>query len=218
MMARKLPEQGSDQLILAHALRLVVVSGYRGTTMAAVAKASGLPIGSLYWHFKNKEELFAALVNYCFSQWEARHYGRSNRELLFESIAQSAANADSPAHPEEAFWGIGLLLALERNFEENLARQTYLQVRQKMFELMIARITPMIPPEAIAADPEIVRKVVTIGRALTNGFYVSAAAGDDIDFQEAAELATIATEALVSSTLGTNNWTWDSVNQESDPI
>lgn len=177
----------------------MVRSGYHGTTMAQISKASGLPIGSLYWHFRNKEEVFAALIEYCFEDWQVRHRGDSNRELLFESIGLAAANSGADAPTEEAFWNIGLLLALERRMGENAARRSYLSVRERMFELMVAKVEADLPAEALAADPQIAQKVVVLGRALTDGFYVAAAAGDDIDFAEAAELSARAMNALVTS-------------------
>jgi hypothetical protein len=36
-----------------------------------------------------------------------------------------------------------------------------------------------------------------LGRALTDGFYISASAGDPIDFAEAAELSALAMDKLV---------------------
>ena len=156
-----------------------------------------LPIGSVYWHFENKEGLFAALIDYCFENWKTRHRGPENRAILRTSIAGSAANSADPANAQEAFWIIGLLFALEKRLAGNAARQKYLEVREEMYELMVEAVTPGLPAAALRVKPDLARKVVMLGRALTDGFYISASAGDEIDFAEAAELSALAMEKLV---------------------
>lgn len=187
----------NERAILEAVLSLAVTAGYEGTTMAEVARVSGLPIGSVYWHFENKEQLFAALIDYCFEGWKVRHRGPSNRHILHESIAGSAAHSTSPEHAEEAFWIIGLLFALEKRLGGNAARQKYLAVRAEMYERLVETVAADLPPAALAAEPNLARKTVMLGRALTDGFYISASAGDDVDFLEAAELSALAIEKLV---------------------
>lgn len=187
----------NERAILEAVLSLAVTAGYEGTTMAEVARVSGLPIGSVYWHFENKEQLFVALIDHCFATWKQRHRGPTNRHILRESIAGSAAHSTSSDHAEEAFWIIGLLFALEKRLGENAARQRYLEVRGEMFELLVDIVGADLPPAALVAEPNLARKIVMLGRALTDGFYISASAGDDIDFVEAAELSALAIANLV---------------------
>lgn len=191
----------SAQAILAAALTIAVREGYEGTTMAEVARRSGLPVGSVYWHFKNKEQLFSELIDYCFEQWKLDHLGPSNRALLRRSIAGSAGGSTNPENESEAFWVIALLFALERRLKGNMARERYLEVRKQMFDHMIARIEPQIPPVILEHEPDFGRKMVVMGRALTNGFYIAAAAEDDIDFEEFADLSASAIEALIAQRL-----------------
>ncbi|MCA1983075.1 TetR/AcrR family transcriptional regulator [Nocardioides nematodiphilus] len=188
----------NERAILDAALTLAVTAGYEGTTMSEVARLSGLPIGSVYWHFENKEQLFADLIEFCFETWKADHTGPTNRDLLRRSIAGSAGGSSNPENKTEAFWILALLFALERRLADNKARQKYLEVRKQMFELMVARVEPQIPPEVLAADPEFGRKMVVLGRALTDGFYIAACAGDEIDFAEFADLSASAVEALIA--------------------
>lgn len=187
----------NERAILEAVLQLAVKVGYEGTTMAEVARVAGLPMGSVYWHFENKEGLFAALIDYCFENWKTRHRGPENRAILRTSIAGSAANSADPENAQEAFWIIGLLFALEKRLAGNAARQKYLEVREEMYELMVEAVTPGLPAAALSAKPDLARKVVMLGRALTDGFYISASAGDKIDFAEAAELSALAMEKLV---------------------
>lgn len=200
-MARRNTHQstpGNERAILEAVLSLAVKAGYEGTTMAEVARVSGLPVGSVYWHFENKEALFAALIDYCFEIWKQRHTGPSNPAILHEAIAGSAAASADPENTEEAFWIIGLIFALEKRLEGNGARQRYLEVRAEMFDRIVAIVQDDLPAAALAAEPDLARKIVMLGRALTDGFYISASAGDDIDFAEAAGLAAAAIDALVA--------------------
>lgn len=36
-------------------------SGYSNTTLNEIAEAAGVTRGAIYWHFKNKEDLFQAM-------------------------------------------------------------------------------------------------------------------------------------------------------------
>lgn len=60
-MARLKAEQRRQQLIQV-ALEVFARGGYDGTTTAEIAKASGVTEPILYRHFKNKQELFVAIV------------------------------------------------------------------------------------------------------------------------------------------------------------
>jgi len=184
----------NEKAILDAVLVLAVEAGYEGTTMADVARVSGLPIGSVYWHFENKEKLFVALLDHCFDLWRASVPGQTQRDLLRSSISGSAAPAADPRYARQAFWVIGLIFALEKRLESNEARQKYLEIRTRMFETALGQVSGQFPPEALEADRDFARKIVAFGRALTEGFYVSASAGDDVDFAALAELSTLAVD------------------------
>ena len=59
-MARKTKEQArvTRQHILDVALRLFSQQGVSSTSLAEIAKAAGVTRGAIYWHFKNKSDLF----------------------------------------------------------------------------------------------------------------------------------------------------------------
>ncbi|MGW0819156.1 TetR/AcrR family transcriptional regulator [Streptomyces viridiviolaceus] len=194
--------EGSKRAILEAVLSRAVEAGYEGTTMADVARASGLPIGSVYWHFQNKEQLFVELLDYCFEVWKQANASVGGmRDLLRHSISQSAAASASLAEPAAAFWSIGLVFAFERRLEDNLARQRYLAIRKEMFQFVSARLRTSLPEVPDDVADELVHDMAVMGRALTDGFRVAAAAGDDTDFTRYAELAADALESLVATRL-----------------
>jgi AcrR family transcriptional regulator len=64
-MSRK---EDSRQLILTAALEAFVENGYDKTSMDDIVKRSGLSKGTLYWHFKNKHDLFLATMQMIMGQ------------------------------------------------------------------------------------------------------------------------------------------------------
>ena len=55
----------SKQKILLGAATLYTTKGYDKTRMADLARETGLNKGSLYWHFKNKDDiLLSAMEHY----------------------------------------------------------------------------------------------------------------------------------------------------------
>ena len=62
-MARKTKEeaQATRSTIMSMALELFCRQGLARTSLTDIAKAAGVTRGAIYWHFKDKEELFAAL-------------------------------------------------------------------------------------------------------------------------------------------------------------
>jgi AcrR family transcriptional regulator len=71
-----------DQVLIDAAMDLFASYGYRGTSLARIARAAGVTKGALYWHFADKEEFFIAVVAKVLGEWE----------LIFEKSAH-ASNA-----------------------------------------------------------------------------------------------------------------------------
>lgn len=63
-MARKTKEDALEtrNQLLDAAERMFLEKGFSHTSLADIAKAAGMTRGAIYWHFKNKAELFEAMV------------------------------------------------------------------------------------------------------------------------------------------------------------
>jgi AcrR family transcriptional regulator len=59
-----------DQVLIDAAMDLFASYGYRGTSLARIARAAGVTKGALYWHFADKEEFFIAVVAKVLGEWE----------------------------------------------------------------------------------------------------------------------------------------------------
>ena len=73
-----------DQVLIDAAMDLFASYGYRGTSLARIARAAGVTKGALYWHFADKEEFFIAVVAKVLGEWE----------LIFEKSAQASNAAE----------------------------------------------------------------------------------------------------------------------------
>lgn len=84
--------------ILAAALECFSEKGYHAATMDDLVRASGLSKGSLYWHFRNKDDVFLAL------------FDAFNAEIL--GALQDVLDQDAPALARLRRFGEILVAAL----------------------------------------------------------------------------------------------------------
>ena len=75
------------QRILAAAKELFVQQGYKKTTIRQIVEKSGVLTGSIYYFFKNKEDIFQSLVMELLRQWTIS--GRSRRPSATPPCASS---------------------------------------------------------------------------------------------------------------------------------
>ena len=78
-MARK---KTSREEILKHSIKLFKLNGYYNTSMANIADACGLIKGSIYHHFKSKEEIGLESLKYIHKYFEENIYSIAYRKDL----------------------------------------------------------------------------------------------------------------------------------------
>ena len=67
---RPVRERGSlDRVLIDAAMDLFAAYGYRGTSLARIARAAGVTKGALYWHFSGKQEFFLAVARKVLGEW-----------------------------------------------------------------------------------------------------------------------------------------------------
>lgn len=57
-------------LIADAALSCFLSSGYSGTSMDEIVKASGMSKGGIYWHFRSKDEIFLHIIGKWIDEWD----------------------------------------------------------------------------------------------------------------------------------------------------
>jgi AcrR family transcriptional regulator len=89
--------------IIAAALELFSKNGYSNTTLAMIADAAGFSRGPIYWHFKNKDELYQAVLGF-------------SQEPLEQLIEQCRSMAEQPLAAIEHFISEWFRLLLENRW------------------------------------------------------------------------------------------------------
>lgn len=59
----------TKQRILSASLELFASKGYAGTSMNDIISKVGIRKGSVYWHFKSKEEIFVKVLTDSYREW-----------------------------------------------------------------------------------------------------------------------------------------------------
>ncbi|MEU6258012.1 TetR/AcrR family transcriptional regulator [Streptomyces sp. NPDC047043] len=131
----------SRQRILDATVEIAGERGYEGTSIAAVSAKCGLPASSIYWHFKDKDDLIAAVIERSFDTWlTAVVLPGEETDTPLERATAMAANVAKSLVDAPDFLRLGLMLALERRPTEPRGRTVFLQVRdiasQKISEVI----------------------------------------------------------------------------------
>src|SRR5262249_38205474 len=129
------------------------------------------------WHFKDKDELIAAVIDRSFGQWFA--------SLEAPAAARGAASSDDLFHLQMQRTGaaitqfpdylrLGLMLILERRPEEPTARRKFLEVRH----LTMDRTRDLYAALFGDLSRRDLDALVTLTIALADGLFIAQEAGE----------------------------------------
>lgn len=180
------PQRSSDR-ILAAAAELAKERGIHGATIAAVSQRSGLPASSIYWHFADKDELFAEVIRTDFARWLATvpQWNTPEGTPLREALATILVPAVPSLRELPDFIRVGMQVILDQRQEYAAAREAFLGVRAQVLAMMTAWLDRQIGATADPSDIEALTRMI-IG--FTDGFTVGAQIFEDIDSSEYVEL------------------------------
>ncbi len=174
----------SRQRILDAATEVATERGYEGTTISLVSKKSGLPPTSIYWHFADKDDLIAAVIERSFLRWlaalELPRGAEAHARAMELGTQVAKALLDAPE-----FLRLGLMLALERRPVEPRAREMFLQLRADAFR----RFSEIVRDIAPGLDEASVRLITTYAIAGADGLFIAKeVGGDSVDLVELFDL------------------------------
>jgi AcrR family transcriptional regulator len=183
---RRANGEASRQRILDAAAQVAGERGYEGTSMNLVSERSGLPASSIYWHFKNKDELIAAVIDRSFSGWadtlkraESMPADGSREDALRLTLQRSGrVLAEFPD-----FLRLGLMLILERRPDEPTARTKFLEVR----ELTAARTRALYEHVFTDLSADDIAALVRLTIATADGLFIAREL-EDLDLSGAFDL------------------------------
>jgi len=178
----------SSDRILAAAAELARERGIHGTTIAAVSKRSGLPASSIYWHFTDKDELFAEVIRTDFARWltTVPRWNTPEGTPLRDGLAgilRSAIPQTLRDMPD--FIRIGMQVVLDQREAYAAARSAFLATRAQTFEMIRAWLDRNLPAET---DPDDIEAMARLILAFCDGALVAAQATPDIEITEHIEL------------------------------
>jgi AcrR family transcriptional regulator len=164
----------SRERILDAATEIAAERGYEGTGIALVSKKCGLPASSIYWHFKDKDDLIAAVIERSFASWLSAWQFPADGDAAdrMKGMAMEIAKAllDSPD-----FIRLGLMLALERRPVEARARAMFLQARAQAYGQLIGVIRELTPELTDAQT----HQLATYALAGADGLFIAKEIGGD---------------------------------------
>ncbi|MFF5482899.1 TetR/AcrR family transcriptional regulator [Streptomyces sp. NPDC012935] len=176
----------SRQRILDAAVEIAGERGYDGTSIAAVSAKCGLPASSIYWHFKDKDDLIAAVIERSFEAWlTAVELPGEETGTPLERVTTMAANVAKSLVDAPDFLRLGLMLALERRPTEPRGRTAFLQIRD-ITHRKIAEVAATLFP---GLDEQAVDTLTTYAIAGADGLFVQREVkGDSVDLVALFEL------------------------------
>ena len=164
----------SRERILDAATEIAAERGYEGASIALVSAKCGLPASSIYWHFKNKDDLIAAVIERSFADWlkawQVPVDGSPQDRLVGLAMQIAKALLDSPD-----FIRLGLMLSLERRPVEPRARAMFLQARAQTFDQLVETMRGFTPDLTDAQ----VHQLVTYAIAGADGLFIAKEIGGD---------------------------------------
>ena len=164
----------STQRILDAATEIAAERGYEGASIALVSKKCGLPASSIYWHFTDKDDLIAAVIERSFANWltawQFPDEGDAPDRMKGMAMQIAKALLDSPD-----FIRLGLMLALERRPVEARARAMFLQARAQAYGQLIDVIRELTPALTDAQT----HQLATYALAGADGLFIAKEIGGD---------------------------------------
>ncbi|BBX48648.1 TetR/AcrR family transcriptional regulator [Mycobacterium cookii] len=164
----------SRERILDAATQIAAERGYEGTSIALVSAKCGLPASSIYWHFKNKDDLIAAVIERSFAAWlkawQVPDDGGPVDRLARFAMQVAKALLDSPD-----FIRLGLMLALERRPVEPRARAMFLEARAQTYDGLVETIRGFVPE--LTADQR--HQLATYAIAGADGLFIAKELGGE---------------------------------------
>ena len=140
--------EGSRELFVRATKDVIMELGYDGVTIVRVCEKAGLPASSLYWFFKDKDELIATVIEEACQGWASIRQNSHLRPVDGDWSVLTRRHI-LPALDGSAGGGVlalGLLLLLQRSDQVYAGRQELELVMQDGFEVTVLWFREMLSP------------------------------------------------------------------------
>ena len=155
-MARKTKQEAQEtrQHILDVALRLFSQQGVSSTSLGEIAKAAGVTRGAIYWHFKDKSDLFSEIWELSESnigelelEYQAKFPGEPLsvlREILIHVLESTVTEERRRLLMEIIFHKCEFVgeMAVVQQAQRNLCLESYDRIEQTLKHCIEAKMLP----------------------------------------------------------------------------
>ncbi|MFE2426686.1 TetR/AcrR family transcriptional regulator [Streptomyces sp. NPDC059373] len=149
---RLLQGDRSRDEILDAASRMMSIHGYDGTSIADIARESGLPNSSIYWHFKSKLGIVAAVMergaDRFFASVATPEPEPGDTPEVYLRRALTATGATVVGHPEFLRLFILLLLSSDAPETTEIVERVRAHARSNIHDLITHAFTTIAPGRA----------------------------------------------------------------------
>ena len=180
------PERSRERILTA-AAELADERGVAGATIARVCQRSGLPVSSVYWHFQDKDNLFAEVIRTSFAEWlvSVPRWDVSEDTTMADSLRGILVPSTRSLAAVPAFLQVGMQVVLECGEQNAKTREAYLQARaqsRRMIAVWLAAIDGAGLSAGLAED------LATLVVAFADGMLVGSQIYDNWNPDEYVEL------------------------------
>lgn len=195
-MARTTDDTPTRERILQAARVIARDRGYKGTTLAMIQKKAGVHPGSFYWHFEDKDALFAALVRYAYEQSGNLLERLDPRDapnpvkVVLDSIVQNPAR--------HGLWRFNVQLMLDPDMRDSKTAAEIRTLRELTQAALTRAWLEHVPDRVLAEMPELPVRMADYSLATVEGCILSRVAGTVRDEEFITGLATHTMDRMVA--------------------
>jgi AcrR family transcriptional regulator len=164
----------SRRRIIDAAAALMAERGYAGTSISAVSRRSGLPAGSIYWHFASKQALLGAVVEEGAARWFDALLGPeqlpSSPPERVQALLEAAA-ASLEEHPE--FLRLLFLIALERREVDADSLAAIRRARELALERLRETLGTLLAPPGGRRGAKLAREFAVLALCVADGALIA---------------------------------------------
>ncbi|TDC68738.1 TetR/AcrR family transcriptional regulator [Actinomadura sp. GC306] len=200
-------QQGEESRLkmLEATLAIAAERGYDGTSIARVTEATGLPASSVYWHFRNKDELLAATLEFSYRRWRETAPTWQERVGISdpaEEIRDRLHRASRAITTRPEFWRLGLMLGLENRPKEPAARRRYIEVRADTRTAIREWWEQVLPGGSPERAREVADRMARFHLAVMDGLYIGVRSDRDWNLERLVDLIAAGVHAQAVAWLG----------------
>jgi AcrR family transcriptional regulator len=195
------PSELSRSRILAAAAEIAAEVGYEGTTISRVTKRSGLPVSSVYWFFKDKDELLADVVRHSYRRWIAGQptwVRPPDGTPWLPALTATLRTSLRGIAAEPDFLRVGLMLTLQARPTESAARTLSLRIRDEVEQKITDWYAANLPSDSVRRRPGLARNLAQVTLAATEGLFLAEQIDDWWDPDEFVTMLVAIVEAAVA--------------------